>query len=191
MVLIVCEGEKTEPNYLRSLINDLQLNTANIKILGNSAAGSSPRAIVDFALQEYKKDREYDRIYCVFDKDRHTTYDQALDVINRARMGKRHRILATTSVPCFEFWLLLHFTCTTKAFDTGLGSICAKVISDLKAHIPGYEKGDADIYNATKDRLGTAIKNAKSVAKHCEVAQTDMPSTKMYELIEFLQNLKG
>jgi hypothetical protein len=43
-VLIVCEGAKTEPNYLSALIDDLQLNTANVKVLKNTA-GSSPRNI--------------------------------------------------------------------------------------------------------------------------------------------------
>jgi len=50
MVLIVCEGEKTEPNYFRALVDDLQLNTANI-VIAKNIAGSSPRTIVDFAFQ--------------------------------------------------------------------------------------------------------------------------------------------
>ena len=29
-VLIVCEGEKTEPNYFNELINFYKLNTANV-----------------------------------------------------------------------------------------------------------------------------------------------------------------
>lgn len=189
MVLIVCEGAKTEPNYLRALINDLQLNTANIKVVKNTA-GSSPRTIVDFALKEYKQVKGYDRVYCVFDKDQHTNYDEALDVIKNAGMAKGHSILAITSVPCFEFWILLHFIYTTKPFAAGHGSICATVISDLKTHMPGYEKGDVDSYNATKDRLEAAITNAKKVAKHCGDAATDMPSTKMHELVEYLQNLR-
>ena len=189
VVLIVCEGEKTEPNYLRALIDDLQLNTANIMIAKNTA-GSSPRTVVDFALKEYRKNREYDRVYCVFDKDRHTSYDNALDKIRRVRLGKSHLLLATTSVPCFEFWLLLHFTYTTKQFDTDPGSICANVISDLKTYLPSYEKGNIDTYRATKDNLGTAIINCKKVEKHCASAATDMPSTKVHELVEYLRNLK-
>lgn len=189
MVLIVCEGEKTEPNYLRALIDDLELNTANIKITKNTA-GSSPRNIVDFALQEYKKDKDYDRVYCVFDKDRHTNYNEAIDLIRRTRMGKGHIIQATTSVPCFEFWILLHFTFTTKQFDTGQGSICANVISDLKNHMPDYEKGATNTYRATKDRLTEAITRAKRVEHYCKTGATDMPSTKMHELVEYLQNLK-
>ena len=39
-VLIVCEGEKTEPFYLRKLVDSLKLNTANVEVDGDS--GSSP-----------------------------------------------------------------------------------------------------------------------------------------------------
>ena len=189
-VLIVCEGEKTEPKYFRALIDDLQLNTANI-IIADNTAGSSPRSVVEFALREYNKDKEYDRVYCVIDKDRHVTYAAALDMIRRARLHKDHTITAATSVPCFEFWLLLHFTYTTRSFDTGPGSICANVISDLENYIPRYSKGDDNIYQATKDYIGTAITNSKRVIRHCDAAGTDMPSTKLHELVEYLQRLKG
>ncbi len=189
MVLIVCEGEKTEPNYLKALIDDFQLNTANV-VVANNIAGSSPRSIVNFALKEYRKEKEYDRVYCVFDKDRHTTYDNALDRIRSVRLGKGHTIVAITSVPCFEFWLLLHFVYTTKQFDTAPGSICANVITDLKSHIPGYAKGDVDIYQVTRDKLDTAINRSKRVALHCETGGTDMPSTKLHEIVEYLRDLK-
>ena len=61
MVLIVCEGEKTEPNYFRALIDDLKLNTANVKIARNTA-GSSPRNVVDTGRKEYKKEKDYDAV---------------------------------------------------------------------------------------------------------------------------------
>lgn len=189
MVLIVCEGEKTEPNYFQALINDLQLNTANIKILKNTA-GSAPRTIVDFALEEYRKEKVYDRVYCVFDKDRHPSYAEALDVIRRTKRVKGHTVIATTSVPCFELWLLLHFAYTTKQFDTGTGSICEKVISELKKYFPDYEKGCSDIYSETKDLIEQAIANAKRLAGHCVEVDTDMPSTEVHCLIEYLQQLK-
>ena len=84
MVLIVCEGKKTEPDYFRALIDDLQLNTANIKIAKNTD-GSSPRNVVNFAIREYKKDKEYDHVYCVFDKDQHSSYAESLDIIRREK----------------------------------------------------------------------------------------------------------
>ncbi len=190
MVLIVCEGEKTEPNYFRALIDDFRLNTANVVVAKNTA-GSSPGTVVDFALKEYRKEKEYDYVYCVFDKDRHSTYDNALERIKRAKLDEGHSIIAITSVPCFEFWLLLHFIYTTKQFDTTPGSICANVIAELKKYIPDYAKGDINIYQITRTMLDKAIRHSKAVLSHCETGGTDMPSTMVHELVEYLKNLKS
>ena len=43
-VLIVCEGEKTEPNYFNELVHYYKLNTANVEIDGS--CGSSPRSVL-------------------------------------------------------------------------------------------------------------------------------------------------
>lgn len=43
--LIVCEGSKTEPNYLRELVNDLKVRPQAVKIAPND--GSSPDRILD------------------------------------------------------------------------------------------------------------------------------------------------
>jgi len=189
MVLIVCEGEKTEPNYFKGLIDDFRLNTANV-VVAKKTGGSSPKTIVDFALKEYEKEEEYDRIYCVFDKDRHSTYLSALDRIKRANLKEGHSIIAITSVPCFEFWLLLHYVYTTKQFDTHHGSICANVILDLRKHIPDYNKCNINIYQITRDRMDNAIEHSKKVLSHCKTGGTDMPSTKVHELVKYLKKLK-
>jgi hypothetical protein len=42
MVLIVCEGKKTEPNYFCDLRDDLKLNTANI-LVSPSGMVETPR----------------------------------------------------------------------------------------------------------------------------------------------------
>lgn len=189
MVLIVCEGEKTEPNYFRALIDNLQLNTANVKIADNTA-GSSPLSVVKFAIKEYRKNREYDNVFCVIDKDQHPSYLEALDIVRRARLGKKHSIHTITSVPCFEFWVLLHFKYTTKNYYTGHGSICSKVIDDLKQYIPGYEKGDKGTFKTLIANLETAITNARKISKYCDDIDTDNPSTKIHDLILYLQNLK-
>jgi hypothetical protein len=46
-VLIVCEGEKTEPYYLIALRDHLKLSQANIKIDPN--CDSSPTSVVKYA----------------------------------------------------------------------------------------------------------------------------------------------
>jgi len=74
-VLIVCEGEKTEPNYFNELKDHLALNSANIIITGD--CGSSPMAVVDYVRRQYKLAKEagnpFDKVFCVFDKDTHTS----------------------------------------------------------------------------------------------------------------------
>jgi hypothetical protein len=72
-VLIVCEGEKTEPNYFNELIEHYEINSANVAIDGS--CGSSPRSVFKRAEQLYKSEERkgapFDRVYCVFDKDSH------------------------------------------------------------------------------------------------------------------------
>ncbi|MCU7905251.1 MAG: RloB family protein [Candidatus Thiodiazotropha sp. (ex Epidulcina cf. delphinae)] len=74
-VLIVCEGSKTEPHYLQELIDYLELNSANVKIDGS--CGSSPNTVVGYARQKYTQEKRnndaFDRVFCVFDEDTHTT----------------------------------------------------------------------------------------------------------------------
>ena len=62
ITLIVCEGEKTEPEYLRRLRNALGLNAANISI--TPANGSDPVSIVRHAIQAYDNaGGEFDRVF--------------------------------------------------------------------------------------------------------------------------------
>lgn len=189
IVLIVCEGEKTEPNYFEELRDAFKLNTANIEICGDEC-GSSPRNVVDHAIKKYKGSKDYDKVYCVFDKDRHLTYNEALDIVRRAKSSKGHSFFAITSVPCFEIWFLLHYRYTTKVYVAGQGSICAKVIEDLEQYFPNYEKGSKNTFQQFQDKMNTAIKNAKKLTQYNDQVGTDHPSTNVYELVEYLQELK-
>ena len=167
VVLVVCEGAKTEKKYLQELRDTFKLNTANVRIVGDEW-GSSPRSVVEYALAEYRKEKKYNRVFCVFDKDRHSTYHKALERIQRTTMGKGDAIEAITSVPCFEIWILLHFCYTTKPFDSAVpaGSICAPVIKSLKKHISLYDKGMEGLFSLLKERLPTAMKHASQLVPY-------------------------
>jgi len=142
-VLIVCEGKKTEPNYFRELVNCLELNLANVEVDGK--CDSSPSSVVKYAKKMYRQENKtgngFDKVFCVFDKDMHSTYNSALIKIDK--IIPKNVFSAANSVPCFEYWLLLHFEFTTKPFvANGAKSSCAKVIDNLKKHLPAYAKGD-------------------------------------------------
>lgn len=189
-VLIVCEGEKTEPNYLAGLCDDLQLSSTNIKVMG---VGADPLSLVNFALQEFDRNKDYDRVYCIFDKDTHSSYQNALIKVASCSAKKINRIpiYAITSVPCFEYWLLLHFIDSTRPY-VGAGSKSAgdQLFTELKKHMPKFTKGCKDIYNMTQANLQTAINRAKKNHGLQDKDGKDNPTTKMYQLVEYLMNLK-
>ena len=188
VILIVCEGAKTEPNYFTELVKAFRLSNANVRICGR---GSDPLSVVNFAIETFRQEQEFDRVYCVFDRDRHTTYDAAPNKVRRTRLGRGSRIFAIPSVPCFEFWLLLHFAYTTRPFDTPAGdSICSMVIEELKNHIPPYQKGQQDIFYKIQDKLDNAITNARRVEQFHQTSGTDNPSTLVHSLVEYLRDLK-
>ena len=183
-ILIVCEGEKTEPNYFRGLKNELRLNSANIEITGES--NSSPTSVVAFARKRYEKQEKagfpFDKVFCVFDKNSHTDYQQALTQITAMKPNNVFR--AITFVPAFEYFLLLHYEFTTSHFTS------KQVLSALKKYIPKYRKGNKNIFNDVRDRLDVAKSNTEESLKAAIASNTDNPSTKAHELVEFMQTMR-
>ena len=190
-VLIVCEGEKTEPSYFMELREYYGLHTANIEITGE--CGSSPTTILAKAKELFNKAKQdgnpFDRVYCIFDKDEHTTYEQTiLEIENITPKGV---FFSITSVPCFEYWILLHFTYSCKPFtSSGNKSAAEYVISELKNFYPDYEKNKEGIFIDLIDKLDTAIAYAKQISKSNQKTVTDNQSTSIGELVEYLRNLK-
>lgn len=189
VVLIVCEGAKTEPAYFSSLKNELRLSSTNIHICGREC-GSAPISVVDYAIDECKKSGGYNRVYCVFDKDRHVSYVAAVDKVRRTKLRGGTKIFAITSVPCFEYWLLLHFDDSARPYGASARlSPCEELLKDLKTHIADYEKG-IDVFQITYPSVAQAIRRAELRDRNCTADGTDNPSTKMHELVTYLQSLK-
>ena len=191
-VLIVCEGSKTEPNYFNELRNHYELNSANIEISGD--CGSSPINIWHYAQTRFNQEKHsgdpFDRVYCIFDKDTHSTYSETCQKIMAA--NPKSTFFAITSVPCFEYWLLLHFVYSTKPYKNLPGNSGAtQLLQDLLAYFPEYHKGKHQVFNQLASSLEFAKQNAKRALTHANANHTDNPGTYVYELVEFLENLKN
>lgn len=193
--LIVCEGSKTEPNYLRDLIVDFGLHPQSVKIAAHD--GSSPDCVVAHALSLYDEDARhgdsFDRVFCVFDRDAHTSFDAAVQRIHDlTRANPPKPFEAITSAPCFEYWLLLHFGYTNAPFHAaGKKSVCDAVVTALrsKPNFSNYGKGQAGIYALVKDQTSTAI-NAAAQARESAIAAGHVdPHTQFDLLIQALQAL--
>ena len=191
--LIVCEGTKTEPHYLQELLNDLRVRPQEARVAPND--GASPDRVVAHALALYEEDQlmgdAFDKVYCVFDRDRHTTFDAAVQrTKDLAATGKPFE--AITSTPCFEIWLLLHFGYSEQPFHSaGKRSVGDQVVSALKTK-PGfakYGKGQKGIYGQLKDKLKDALAYAVRLRKHGIATGSINPATDIDELIRAIQAL--
>ncbi|WP_445158418.1 RloB family protein [Halomonas sp. E14] len=190
-ILIVCEGEKTEPNYFRGILEYYKLSSANIEI--TSEGGSSPMGIWRFAQQRYREDKDlgdaFDKVYCVFDKDSHASYYDACRAISES--SPEETFYAITSVPCFEYWLLLHYVYTTKPYVCQKGkSAAVQLEEELKKYIPNYKKGGEGYFLDLLEQLEQAKAFSKRSYEDAKRAKIDNPSTNIHELVSFLQNIK-
>ena len=96
-ILIVCEGENTEPSYFRQF----RLSSATIKAIGE---GYNTTSLVNRAMHIANQDR-YDQVWCVFDKDDFND----IDFNNAINIAKANNFGVAYSNQAFEYWLILHF----------------------------------------------------------------------------------
>ena len=189
VVLIVCEGAKTEPFYFEGLRRAWRLSSANIHV--RSAGASDPPNLVAHALASLREGG-YDRAFCVFDRDSHAGFHQAQERIAQSPEGQDGRLRAVVSWPCFEVWILLHFVMTTGAFVAGGGrSACEQVIRQIARHLPGYAKGARDVFDALADRLEAALTHAERLEAHNLETGTENPATAVHTLVAYLKGLKS
>lgn len=192
--LIVCEGTKTEPHYFRELLDDLRIRPQVVRIAPND--GVSPDRVVAHALALYEDDAAsgdaYDTVYCVFDRDRHTTFEAAAQRTKDLSAAAKP-LVAITSTPCFEVWLLLHFGYTDQPFHpAGKKSVGDQVVAALKTK-PGfgkYGKGQKGIYAQLKGKLGNALDNADQLCRHCAATGSVNPATDVGKLVLMLKKLR-
>jgi len=202
-VLIVCEGEKTEPYYFEDMRVCLELDSANIKVDGSS--GSSPRSIVAYAKVLFDNERvrsgNYDCVFCVFDRDQHETFYEALSTIDsintqlkQEAYSKKNVFMAIRSIPAFEYWFLLHFTPSTKPYKPLENkSVGDQVIDDLKGYMPDYKKRQEGLYRYfnEKNLISAAKAHSERIFKNSKKTGDVNPSSNVHELVEYLESLKN
>ena len=135
-LLVVCEGERTEPEYIRGFQRLVRNATVEIEIPDERG---DPKKLVEIAKERREQARRdaarqgddflaFDEVWCVFDRDEHTRFDAAM------AMARGNGIALAVSNPCVELWLLLHFRESPGARHRH------DVQRLLRAHLPGYEK---------------------------------------------------
>lgn len=100
-ILIVCEGENTEPSYFRQF----KLSSATIKPVGE---GYNTISLVKRAIQ-LSKEKFYDQVWCVFDADpKPNNQNQAKNFNDAIELADKEGLGIAYSNQAFEYWLILH-----------------------------------------------------------------------------------
>jgi RloB-like protein len=188
-ILIVCEGEKTEPNYFNEIRQEVRISTLHIRILHSE--GTQPLQVVSFAESEFQKTKQFEKVFAVFDRDDHTTYANAIakaESLNgklKNDEGKRVTFKAIVSVPCFELWLLLHYADIQSYFHRRV------ILHQLRTHIINYEKGQDGIYKLTQENLTIATERSQFLKKRFSRIPGDEAYTDVDEIVGILRAIRS
>ena len=152
--LIVCEGEKTEPDYFRAF----RMTAATVKAVGQAM---NTMTLVSKAISirdaDQKRKKIYDQCWVVFDKDDFPAKD-----FNQAiQFAEKNGFRVAYSNQAFEYWFLLHY-------NLYIGAIHRSQYKDMLTKLTGmpYSKSEgygAVMYNLLLSRQQQAINNAETV----------------------------
>ena len=197
--LIVCEGEKTEPNYFESLKNDLPkgvLDVCDFKIVGT---GHNTVSLVNSAMALRNKwqtqtNRTVDKLWIVFDKDSFS--DQSFNSAIQTCIANNPNVDCAWTNEAFELWYLLHFL----YYNTGISRRQYQELIEENFKKKGlkdytYKKNSTEMYSLLEIYTSreTAIKNAVNLEKLYIGQQnysTQNPCTMVYKLVAELFGLE-
>ena len=181
-ILIVCEGEKTEPNYFRSFQKALPKGVVELEIIGT---GDNTLNVVNKAIEERNKkkdtNRAYDQVWAVFDKDSFPDHRFNEAVF----LAKREKVGCAYSNEAFELWYLLHFEFYQNAAVRGH---YAKLLSN---HLQQpYQKNDSNIWSILEEKgdISMAIRRARELSERYSQNSPaqENPVTHVFRLVEEL-----
>lgn len=182
--LIVCEGEKTEPNYFKKFKGKFGNVIFEIDCEGK---GYNTLRVVEEAIKiRDKNPNKYNRVWAVFDKDSFPDSD-----FNSAiQKAKSNNIGCAWSNEAFELWYLLHFqyrntSMSRENYKRALENEINKKTSDFV-----YAKNSTEMYDVLQ-KYGNqiyAIKNAEKLSEQYDNLNfaSHNPRTQVHELVRQL-----
>ncbi len=180
-----CEGTKTEPNYIDALKREPAIRDSASVDLRIEASGGVPLTLVNAAAdaraRSTQEQGEIDQVWCLFDVEWPRNHPKLSEARAKA---ERSGVRLAISNPCFELWLVLHFTNHT----AWLNNDAARRLR--REHDRSSDKGmDGSKYMR---RRGDAARRARALnAKHAGDGREfpkDNPSSGMYLLLETIES---
>lgn len=179
-ILIVCEGEKTEPNYFRSFPVDKEV--VEVDIYGEGL--NTDRLVEEIIFMQEEAKRKglfYNQVWCVLDRNSFPPQN-----FNRAiQLAESNKIRVAYSNEAFEIWYLLHFHYFVDAASRSQYKDRLSKLLDFP-----YKKNSETMYAELLTRQPTAIKNAtKLLNEYSPIKpETNNPSTTVHLLVQELNS---
>ncbi|WP_321298156.1 RloB family protein [Marinifilum fragile] len=196
--LIVCEGEKTEPNYFESLKSSLPKGVLELTSIDIDGTGKNTLSIIEEAKKLRKKYeekylRKIDKVWTVFDKDSFPSKNFN-NAINKGENSKPKINCAWTN-EAFELWYLLHFN----YYNTGITRQQYQKLIEREINQSAnktdykYEKNSKEMFSLLKNygSQDMAIRNAEKLESlYLDRSYSNHnPCTKVHKLIKELLHL--
>jgi hypothetical protein len=184
--LIVCEGEKTEPNYFEKFKRKFGNVIFEIDCEGK---GYNTLRVIEEAIKIRDKNQKYNRVWAVFDKDGFSEND-----FNSAiQKAKVNNIGCAWSNEAFELWYLLHFQYrnTSMSREDYKKTIENEINKKTSGFV--YKKNSTEMYEILikYGNQTQAIKNAEKLSHQYnnQSFANHNPRTQVYELVKQLIGL--
>ena len=189
-ILVFCEGERTEREYLRALKRELvdsEIASVDIRI-DTDAGGSVPLTLVTAAVEarhhSHRETDEIDEVWCLFDVEWPQNHPNLLEAI---ALAESNDVNVAISNPCFELWLALHFVDQTAWLNTN------DAVRLRRRHDGSSSKGlDGVTYMA---RRADAARRARYLRERHLGDGTafphDNPSSGMHRFLEAIERRDG
>ena len=200
LLIIACEGEKTERFYFESWFTRLKesraLSSRSCVIAPHSHTNPTGVLVDLLAFQDDGLSfKDFEQRWIVIDRDPERTNGggHTLEDFNNAlqqAMNKKPKISVAWSNPCFELWYLLHFRYQNTGTDRDL-------IQNQIAKALGrkYHKNDPNLFSQTIGKLPDALRNARRLYQDFQEqglsADKSNPCTTVYQLVELLEGIAG
>lgn len=186
--LIYCEGECTEDHYFKGLRKELRALPVSVCIGGTHG---EPKTLVRAAIAHKKRapqsamDRyaAYDEVWCVMDVEAprpHPSLDEAM------RLAGRNGIGVALTNPCFELWLLLHYTTVSRHHTSGEMQQALE-----RLDVCGYTAQRKHVdFEALRDGYEQARERAQALRVGESVNHRTNPWTDVDKLVELLREAR-
>lgn len=199
-ILIVCEGEKTEPHYFEAFRKVLVGGEGDrIEVVGT---GENTIGLVEAARKIVETRRRSDEppfyyVWIVFDKDEFpdARFDEAVQAVQQEDAKFKANVsphwCAAWSNEAFELWYLLHFQ-ETLGGPVGRADLCRMLTDRFRSDLnveEGYLKNDRRVFALLRSRMPEAIRRGERAFKLCagKPPHACNPATHVFELVKQLQ----